>query len=437
MKYALLNKERIEAQKGIKSAICPCCGGIVVPKCGKVKIHHWAHKSKENCDLWWENETKWHRQWKENFPKNNQEVVKIDTNTKEKHIADVETSTGIILEFQHSSISQEEQKSREQFYKNMIWIIDARKYYERFKKYLYLLKHCKQNKNYFYMHIDFYEEHKNCFPERWLESSVPVVFDYGIYDMIDKDCDKPKKWLYCIFPDKFTEKFGYNSDRTICGLYLKKEVLINKVSNSNNFFKNIVISELQQLKLQYEKEKLEQEKKFKEELKIQEKKYRQKQIELYKIKYPKEEKWRNAVSYIKIKIKENKSKLKKLYVSKNGEILDFNRHKYNDKQCIVLGIKSYPAKYNGKDYTKNELLLLIQDEGKMITATINISSYILKGPSWDNNELLYGSYNYYIRTLTVIPNNYKFSIWFKDKERMWTTPKLKKDLENIKEEFSK
>ena len=61
MRFALLNDEKIEAQKGIKNAVCQFCGKIVIPKCGQVKIHHWAHKTKENCDPWWENETEWHR----------------------------------------------------------------------------------------------------------------------------------------------------------------------------------------------------------------------------------------------------------------------------------------------------------------------------------------------------------------------------------------
>lgn len=436
MKYALLNNKRIEPQKGIKDAICPCCGELVIPKCGDIKIHHWAHKSKENCDPWWENETEWHRQWKDNFHKECQEIVMHDETTGEKHVADIKTQTGIVLEFQHSPISPEEQYSREQFYKNMIWIVDARKYYERFKKYLYLLEHCKNNKSYFYMHIDYYEEHINCFPKRWLESSVPVVLDYGIYDSTDDDYSKQKKWLWCIFPEKYTDDNKYNFSKKICGLYLKKENFINAVSNSKTFYPNIVISELEQLKVQYEKEKLEQEKKSQEEIRKQEEQYKQQQHELYKTKYPKEEKWRNAISYIKIKISENKSKLKKLYVSTNGEILDYDGHIYNNKKCIVLGIKSYPANYKGKEYTKNELLLLIQDDDKMITTTINIPSSILNGPSWLDYTLLYGSYNCYIRTLTVTPHYDKYSVWFKDEDRLWTTQKLKNDLEYIEKEFS-
>ena len=67
MRFALSNNERIEPTKGAKG-FCPCCGAELVAKCGEIKRHHWAHKKK--CDdHWWENETDWHRNWKNQFPK--------------------------------------------------------------------------------------------------------------------------------------------------------------------------------------------------------------------------------------------------------------------------------------------------------------------------------------------------------------------------------
>ena len=44
MKFALRNGEKIEAKKSVNDAICPICKALVIPKCGEVKIHHWAHK---------------------------------------------------------------------------------------------------------------------------------------------------------------------------------------------------------------------------------------------------------------------------------------------------------------------------------------------------------------------------------------------------------
>ena len=121
MKYALSNEGRIEATPKA-NGICQCCESDLIAKCGTQKIWHWAHKGKRNCDHWWENETQWHRDWKDYFPKEWQEVVHLSEDG-EKHIADVKTPNGLVIEFQHSAISAEEKLSRETFYKNMIWVV--------------------------------------------------------------------------------------------------------------------------------------------------------------------------------------------------------------------------------------------------------------------------------------------------------------------------
>jgi len=122
MRFALSNDERIEATKGAKG-VCPCCGNDLVAKCGEIYIHHWAHKKK--CDdHWWENETEWHRNWKNEFPEKWQEVIHRDK-SGEKHIADVKTSGGWAIEFQHSFIEPEERRSRDNFYTKLIWVVDG------------------------------------------------------------------------------------------------------------------------------------------------------------------------------------------------------------------------------------------------------------------------------------------------------------------------
>ena len=40
-------------------------------------------------------------------------------------MADVKTSTGIVIEFQRSAITDEERLSRERFYSNLVWVIDG------------------------------------------------------------------------------------------------------------------------------------------------------------------------------------------------------------------------------------------------------------------------------------------------------------------------
>lgn len=123
MKFALVDGRREEAKPSL-SGQCPACARPVMSKCGEVKVWHWAHSGKRVCDPWWENETEWHRNWKGHFPRDWQEVVHL-AEDGEKHIADVKTDKGLIIEFQHSSIKSEERQSREQFYKNMIWIVDG------------------------------------------------------------------------------------------------------------------------------------------------------------------------------------------------------------------------------------------------------------------------------------------------------------------------
>jgi competence protein CoiA len=83
------------------------------------------HKSLVHCDHWWESETEWHRQWKDRFPTEGQEIVLTNGQTGERHIADVRTAGGLVIEFQRSTIDPSEVQAREAFYKKMIWIVDG------------------------------------------------------------------------------------------------------------------------------------------------------------------------------------------------------------------------------------------------------------------------------------------------------------------------
>jgi hypothetical protein len=123
MKFALVNGQRQEAQPDL-SGECPTCHHPVVAKCGRERIWHWAHQGSRRCDPWWENETEWHRKWKAEFPDAWQEIVHhADDGTK--HIADVKTDRGWVIEFQHSYLKPEERRSREGFYPKLIWVVDG------------------------------------------------------------------------------------------------------------------------------------------------------------------------------------------------------------------------------------------------------------------------------------------------------------------------
>ena len=103
----------------------------MIAKCGSIVSWHWAHAARPRCDAWWENETDWHRDWKKLFPQNQQEVIHFAADG-EKHIADVKTDAGLVVELQNSPISLAELQSREAFYDNMIWIVNAQRFQSGF-----------------------------------------------------------------------------------------------------------------------------------------------------------------------------------------------------------------------------------------------------------------------------------------------------------------
>ena len=121
VRFSLVDGVRAEARPK-PTGRCPCCGGLVIAKCGQFRVWHWSHKAKAECDSWAEAETEWHRSWKERFPVGWQEVVCTDASTGEKHVADVQTPDGLTIELQHSYIRQEELRTRQEFYGRLIWI---------------------------------------------------------------------------------------------------------------------------------------------------------------------------------------------------------------------------------------------------------------------------------------------------------------------------
>lgn len=125
MRRALVHGEKSAPQPGLRGH-CHSCGAEAISRCGKFVGWHWAHKSRSHCDPWWESETQWHLGWKNRFPPECQEVV-LQDGTGEKHIADVRSPAGVVVEFQRSTIHPDEVCARETFYKRMVWVIDGTK----------------------------------------------------------------------------------------------------------------------------------------------------------------------------------------------------------------------------------------------------------------------------------------------------------------------
>lgn len=106
----------------------------MIAKCGPRILHHWAHLSRRDCDPWWENETPWHREWKNLFPEDCREISHVAPDG-EIHRADIKTPTGIVIEVQHSAMTDAERMSREAFYGNLVWVIDGRGFRQNFDIY--------------------------------------------------------------------------------------------------------------------------------------------------------------------------------------------------------------------------------------------------------------------------------------------------------------
>lgn len=213
MQLALVNNKRTPPSPKLKGK-CPVCGQDMIAKCGKYRRFHWAHKSKENCDFWKEHETNWHIDWKNKFPTEWQEIIHTDPVSREKHIADVKTSYGMVLEFQHSHIDSKERESRENFYKNMIWIVDGRRLKTdktRFEKALSKIQAFPQNKA-----LKTIKDYEKVFPKNWLDSQTFIFMDYGTNNLL------------CIFPKKY--------ENQLVLAFIEKEKLV-EYSKQNSLIK--------------------------------------------------------------------------------------------------------------------------------------------------------------------------------------------------------
>lgn len=132
MYYALVDGKRTKPSKTGLRGICPECGAELISKVGEIVVPHWAHTSADHELACWASEpkTQWHIDWQNRWPESEQEVLISHGNAK--HIADIATThDGMrkVIEFQHSSITAEEIRKREEFYGRMFWVFDCRAEY--------------------------------------------------------------------------------------------------------------------------------------------------------------------------------------------------------------------------------------------------------------------------------------------------------------------
>jgi competence protein CoiA len=197
MRYALAGGQRVEAYAGGRG-MCRRCNGEVIARCGTRRVAHWAHRGMRDCDTWAEKETDWHRAWKNNFPAECQEFIQHDGQSGEKHIADVRTPHGLVIEFQHSHLDPLERAARERFYGNMVWVVDGTRLQRDYPRFNKGEDSLRPTNNQGYFLLTFPEE---CFPAMWLDSSVPVIFDFrGADDSQPPDAFRDALW--CLLPGR-------------------------------------------------------------------------------------------------------------------------------------------------------------------------------------------------------------------------------------------
>ncbi len=124
------NKVCIDDAVKTNKYYCPECGEELILKKGAIKVHHFAHKSTENCLYSNREMSAWHLEWQSHFDKKQCEV--ICRSKDEVYIADV-LLNNTVIEFQHSPISSIEIKERTYFHKangrKIIWLFDFRQKY--------------------------------------------------------------------------------------------------------------------------------------------------------------------------------------------------------------------------------------------------------------------------------------------------------------------
>lgn len=197
MEYSYVDGLRRSPEPGLRG-LCDLCGGETVSRCGEVRIHHWAHLRIQNCDPWWENETDWHRNSKQDFPEHCREVVVISEDGK-KHRADVKTDIGRVVEFQRSSIKPTERRAREEFYGDMIWVIYGLRSDHDFAKFDKLLNDAAILQN---TPIKIKIEKGSCSLLRtWAHSSVGVYLDFCDRLFSDPRFEFSRPTLWRLFPN--------------------------------------------------------------------------------------------------------------------------------------------------------------------------------------------------------------------------------------------
>jgi hypothetical protein len=110
----------------------------------------------------------------------------------------VRSRHGLVIEFQHSHIDPHERSARESFYGNMVWVVDCTRLMRDYSRFAKGKDSLRPTNIRGYFLLSFPEE---CFPRMWLDSSVPVIFDFrGLDDALPPDAYRDGLW--CLLPGR-------------------------------------------------------------------------------------------------------------------------------------------------------------------------------------------------------------------------------------------
>ena len=191
--YGLLNGRRVHVSEVASGTVVDSLFGDA-----KLRAYHgesgriWHFKliSGVDPDPWHEGKTQWHIDRQNLFPKECQEVVREDFFGDPAHIADV-CVRNFVVEFQHSYMSPEERRERELFYQNMFWVVDGDRTKTGYKRFLEDGRKSVRQITLNGVQVRFVFGPRCVFPYEWVESAVPVFFDFR----------KQPVW-YCLLPGR-------------------------------------------------------------------------------------------------------------------------------------------------------------------------------------------------------------------------------------------
>ena len=128
-KISILNADKSEHY------ICPGCKEPLIIKSGNIRCHHFAHQRNSNCNFDKNNDMSiWHINWQNRFPIETQEIERRFGDST--HRADVLLEKPrIVIEFQHSPISVEDFKDRNNTYVSLgyrvVWLCDVEEDFQK------------------------------------------------------------------------------------------------------------------------------------------------------------------------------------------------------------------------------------------------------------------------------------------------------------------